>query len=106
MAVLDVTVGEVGRKKVDNGLVMVGRKRKRVVDEDADSAAGSEHEEEDEDEERGMGMGRKPAPSTVDSLSKDMKEVYALLQRGTARGRLLAEQVCTGTFIRHCCYSR
>ncbi|KAI0347296.1 MT-A70-domain-containing protein [Trametopsis cervina] len=93
MTVLDVTIGEVGRKKVDSGPVVVGRKRKRVVDEDADSAAGSEHEEEDEDEQGvGSGMGRKPAPSTVDSLSKDMKEVYALLQRGTARGRLLAEQ--------------
>lgn len=66
-----------------------GKKRKRVVDEDADSAAGDAEEEEKEDES----APRTTALSPLDGLSKEMREVYALLQKGTARGRLLAEQV-------------
>lgn len=91
LTVLDVRLGEshTGQRRVD---ASHGRKRKRVVDEDADSAAGDEDEEEEE--ERSEVAHRGPPPSTLDSLSKEMKEVYSLLQRGTARGRLLAEQVC------------
>ena len=66
-----------------------GKKRKRVLDEDADSAAGNVEEEEEDPRLKG------PAPSTLDSLSNEMREVYSLLQRGTAKGRLLAEQVST-----------
>ncbi|KAG6832914.1 hypothetical protein H0H92_004798 [Tricholoma furcatifolium] len=60
------------------------RKRKRVIDEDADSAAGDEEETYEE-----LGL---QATSALGSLNKDMREVYAILQRSTARGRLLAEQ--------------
>jgi mRNA (2'-O-methyladenosine-N6-)-methyltransferase len=64
-------------------------KRKRVRDEDADSAAGSGDEAEDAYEEE----LQKPC-TTLATLSKELKEVYAFLQRSTAKGRLLAEQVC------------
>jgi len=65
------------------------RKRKRVVDEDADSAAGDEEEtylDEDEDN-AGNNYG------SLANLSKEMREVYTILQKSTAKGRLLAEQV-------------
>lgn len=64
-------------------------KRKRVKDEDADSAAGSGDEAEDAYEEETS----KPC-TTLAILPKELKEVYAFLQRSTAKGRLLAEQVC------------
>ncbi|KAI0721817.1 MT-A70-domain-containing protein [Cerioporus squamosus] len=75
------------------------RKRKRVVDEDDDSAAGGADEEEatlDLKEKEAW----KPAPSTLESLNKTMKEVYALMQLPSAKGRLLAEQFrsITGSF--------
>ena len=71
------------------------RKRKRVIDEDADSAAGDENSDEQENSsELPPSNG---APSTLRSLSNELKEVYAILQKGTAKGRLLAEQVC------YCC---
>ena len=63
-------------------------KRKRVKDEDADSAAGSGDEAEDAYEEE----VQKPC-TTLANLPKELKEVYAFLQRSTAKGRLLAEQV-------------
>ncbi|KAH9894329.1 MT-A70-domain-containing protein [Cubamyces lactineus] len=74
----------------------VRRKRKRVVDEDDDSAAG--RAEEDETPERPESW--KPPPSTLESLSKTLKEVYNLMQQSTAKGRLLAEQFrsLTGSF--------
>ncbi|EMD41161.1 hypothetical protein CERSUDRAFT_111720 [Gelatoporia subvermispora B] len=64
------------------------RKRKRVIDEDADSAAGSDEEEPHEQSP----AVRKPPPSALASASKATKEAYALLQRSSAKGRLLAEQ--------------
>lgn len=66
------------------------RKRKRVVDEDADSAAGDDGADEDALEEP---MPVHAPSSTLGGLSKEMKEVYAILQKSTAKGRLLAEQV-------------
>ncbi|KAJ7095151.1 MT-A70-domain-containing protein [Mycena belliarum] len=60
------------------------RKRKRIVDEEADSAAGDEDAEDPSFES--------PAPTALGSLSKELREVYAIMQRGTAKGRLLAEQ--------------
>lgn len=66
------------------------RKRKWVIDEDADSAAGDEEDYEEED--------NAGASSAMANLNADMKEVIALLQKGTAKGRLLAEQVST-TFL-------
>ncbi|KAH9853695.1 MT-A70-domain-containing protein [Lenzites betulinus] len=67
----------------------VRRKRKRIVDEDDDSAVGRA-EEEDSPEQPEAAWN--PPPSTLESLSKTMKEVYNLMQRSTAKGRLLAEQ--------------
>ncbi|KAF8165010.1 MT-A70-domain-containing protein [Crassisporium funariophilum] len=67
------------------------RKRKRVVDEDADSAAGDE-EEEEEEEEGNAGLEDGRVGSTLANLSAEMREVYTILQRSTAKGRLLAEQ--------------
>jgi len=63
------------------------KKRKRVVDEDADSAAGGETAE-------GQEIVIPRTPSTpLAAFGKELKEVYAILQKGTAKGRLLAEQV-------------
>ncbi|KAA1466102.1 MT-A70-domain-containing protein [Dentipellis sp. KUC8613] len=62
------------------------KKRKRVVDEDADSAAGSGDEADEVVDEV-----KKPV-TALEGLSKDLKEVYAILQKSTAKGRLLAEQ--------------
>ncbi|KAG6844106.1 hypothetical protein H0H87_009712 [Tephrocybe sp. NHM501043] len=72
--------------EVASGDAVTSRKRKRVIDEEADSAAGDEETEETYEELETQGM------STLWSLSKDMREAYAILQRSTARGRLLAEQ--------------
>jgi mRNA (2'-O-methyladenosine-N6-)-methyltransferase len=83
----NLTVWEVG---LGPRRVNTGTKRKRVIDEEADSAAGSG--DEDEDETNGAG-GSGWAKSTLGGLSKEMRDVYALLQKGTARGKLLAEQV-------------
>lgn len=62
------------------------RKRKRVIDEDADSAAG------DDDAEDLLEDIVSQRATTLGSLSKELREVYSLLQKSTARGRLLAEQ--------------
>ncbi|KAF8076128.1 MT-A70-domain-containing protein [Lyophyllum atratum] len=70
-----------------SGDAATSRKRKRVIDEDADSAAGDDDTEDSYEDLPGT-----PTTSTLGSLSKDMREVYAILQRSTARGRLLAEQ--------------
>ena len=89
VTVLDVQLGQTSKcQAVTGGASAHGKKRKRVVDEDADSAAGVPEEEPSED----VGC-KKAMPSALDSLSKDMREVYSLMQRGTTKGRLLAEQV-------------
>jgi mRNA (2'-O-methyladenosine-N6-)-methyltransferase len=67
------------------------RKRKRApVDEEADSATG-----DGLDGHSSRSISRSPPPSTtpLGCLSKDLREVYAILQKSTARGRLLAERV-------------
>jgi len=66
--------------------VLGSRKRKRVVDEDADSAAGDEETLLEEDVLGG-------STSSLAKLSADMREAYMILQKSTAKGRLLAEQV-------------
>lgn len=63
------------------------RKRKRKIDEDADSA------EENEEPLKSPLVKTPPSASSLSKLSKNMQEIYALLQQGTARQRLLAEQV-------------
>jgi len=85
-----VTVTDVhlGSSNSTETVARVIGKRKRVRDEDADSAAGSGDEAEDAYEEE----SQKPC-TTLATLSKELKEVYAFLQRSTAKGRLLAEQV-------------
>jgi mRNA (2'-O-methyladenosine-N6-)-methyltransferase len=70
--------------------IISGTKRKRIIDEEADSAAGSENEDEDEGNAAGA-VGW--AKSTLGGLSREMRDVYALLQRSTAKGKLLAEHV-------------
>lgn len=100
LSVLDVRLGEshTAQTSID---ATHGRKRKRVVDEDADSAAGDAEEEQDNIET----PQKRPPPSTLDSLSKEMQEVYSLLQRGTSKSRLLAEQVCH-MILYHICIHR
>jgi mRNA m6A methyltransferase catalytic subunit len=65
------------------------KKRKRVVDEDADSAVGDEESYLDEEEDNA-----RDSHSSLANLSKEMREVYTILQKSTAKGRLLAERVC------------
>ena len=72
------------------GLQPGSRKRKRVVDEDADSAAGNDNDEEEEED---IGVGGSQS-STLANLTNQLREVYAILQKSTAKGKLLAEQVC------------
>ncbi|KAH9045631.1 MT-A70-domain-containing protein [Lactarius pseudohatsudake] len=84
VAVTDVQLGS--SSNTDTTARVTG-KRKRVKDEDADSAAGSGDEVDDAYEEE----VQKPC-TTLAILSKELKEVYAFLQRSTAKGRLLAEQ--------------
>lgn len=64
------------------------RKRKRVIDEDADSAAGDDEAEDSFEDVPGSQRA-----TTLGSLSKELRDVYSLLQKGTAKGRLLAERV-------------
>jgi len=83
----ELTIWEVGLGPRE---ISTGTKRKRVVDEEADSAAGSGGEDENEtNSASGFGW----AKSALGGLSKEMRDVYALLQKGTAKGKLLAEQV-------------
>lgn len=86
LTVMDVHLGS---QVSGSALAALTRKRKRVVDEDADSAAGN-----DPDEQDSFDAPMSPGSSTLGNLSKEMKEVYTILQMGTAKGRLLAEQVC------------
>lgn len=68
------------------------RKRKRPpVDEEADSAAG---DDPDERSSRSISHSPPPAATPLANLGKELREVYAILQRATAKGRLLAERVC------------
>ncbi|KAH9921280.1 MT-A70-domain-containing protein [Amylocystis lapponica] len=90
LTVMEVHLGDAYKGAPSPSLFPQGRKRKRVVDEEADSAA-SDADEEDERVEQARAE-LQPSPSTLASLSKDMKEVYNILQRSTAKGRLLAEQ--------------
>ncbi|KAI9574882.1 MT-A70-domain-containing protein [Boletus coccyginus] len=80
------------------------RKRKRPpVDEEADSAAG-----DDPDERSSRSITRSPPPSATPlaNLGKELREVYAILQRATAKGRLMAERFCAphGSFSPVCSY--
>ncbi|KAJ3556681.1 hypothetical protein NP233_g11923 [Leucocoprinus birnbaumii] len=82
----ELTIWEVG---LGPRKINTGTKRKRVIDEEADSAAGSGGEDEDETNTSG---GSGWARSALGGLNKEMRDVYALLQKGTAKGKLLAEQ--------------
>lgn len=88
MTVMDVALGA-GHAA---GLGIAPRKRKRVVDEDADSAAGDEDEQDSLEAAPG-------SSTTLGNLSKELKEVYTILQQSTAKGRLLAEQVTALRFF-------
>ena len=68
------------------------KKRKRPpVDEEAESREGSEHGQSSLEEEEIPPP--KPTVSSLSNLNKEMKEIYEILQKPTAKGRLLAEQV-------------
>lgn len=86
LCVMDVRLGNASQSLFPGE---IPRKRKRVVDEDADSASGGE----DADELSSFGDDATMPSTTLGALSKEMREVYSILQKGTARGRLLAEQV-------------
>ncbi|KAI9001259.1 MT-A70-domain-containing protein [Trametes punicea] len=89
LTVMDVQLGAPrGGTSASSLQMTIRRKRKRVVDEDDDSAVGRAEEEETPERSEAW----KPPPSTLESLSKTVKEVYNLMQQGTAKGRLLAEQ--------------
>lgn len=79
------------------------RKRKRVVDEDADSAAG-DGEDEDEPFVSGqsdfISLDGPTGGSTLANLSPEMRKVYTFMQKGTAKGRLLAERVSLNSMSR------
>ncbi|KAF8665713.1 hypothetical protein AX16_000163 [Volvariella volvacea WC 439] len=66
------------------------RKRKRVVDEDADSASGGGDGGGDDDAFEDAPTVQKI--SKLSRLSKELREVYSIMQQSTAKGRLLAEQ--------------
>lgn len=74
-----------------NSRSLNSRKRKRApIDEDADSAAG------DNPDETSSSNGDNDylnVNTPLGSLSKDLREVYTILQKSTAKGRLLAERV-------------
>jgi len=77
------------------------RKRKRPpVDEEADSAAG------DDADERSSTNSPPPSATPLAILGKELREVYAILQRATAKGRLMAERFCSphGSFSPVCSY--
>ncbi|KAK7061511.1 MT-A70-domain-containing protein [Favolaschia claudopus] len=84
LTVMDVSLVPSSAARTALGESLNPRKRKRVVDEEADSAAGDDDPEDSSFES--------PLPTTMGSLSKELREVYALMQKGTAKGRLLAEQ--------------
>ncbi|KAG1755982.1 MT-A70-domain-containing protein [Suillus lakei] len=67
------------------------RKRKRApIDEDADSAAGNNPDEISSSNGENDSFISMNTP--LGSLCRDLKEVYAILQKSTAKGRLLAER--------------
>lgn len=75
-----------------SGAVSNPKKRKRPpVDEEAESREGSEHGHSSLEEEEIRPP--KPTVSSLSNLNKEMKEIYDILQKPTAKGRLLAEQV-------------
>jgi mRNA m6A methyltransferase catalytic subunit len=76
---LPTTINESGHESINL------RKRKRIVDEEADSAAGDEPDEPLE--------VSSTQRSALAGLTKEQREAYAVIQRETAKGRLLAEQV-------------
>lgn len=87
--VLTIADVHLGNASVDT---LNPRKRKRLpVDEEADSAAG-----DDPDEHSSRSISHSPPPSATPlaNLGKELREVYSILQRATAKGRLLAERVC------------
>jgi mRNA (2'-O-methyladenosine-N6-)-methyltransferase len=86
LTVMDVSLAPSGVSRTALGESLNPRKRKRVVDEEADSAAGDDDVED---------ISFESVSTTLGSLSKEVREAYAIMQKGTAKGRLLAEQVCT-----------
>ncbi|KAF9247026.1 MT-A70-domain-containing protein [Melanogaster broomeanus] len=98
LTILDIHLGNATADTTNS------RKRKRApADEEADSANGY-----DLDERSSRSVSGSPPPSTtpLGSLSKELREVYAILQQSTAKGRLLAERfrLLHGSFDPICSY--
>ena len=94
LTIMDVQLGVPSRGQTERPQATpMRRKRKRVVDEDDDSAVGRTQDQEAEESTPEKLEPWRPPPSTLESLSKSMKEVYTLMQQSTAKGKLLAEQV-------------
>lgn len=98
LSVLDITLAQSGASFTSaeggGGEASNSRKRKRVIDEEADSAAGGEDGDDSFEDDL------EPQPNTpLKSLSKELRDVYTILQQSTARGRLLAEQVSISIII-------
>ena len=86
--VLTITDVHLGNAMAD---MVNSRKRKRPpVDEEADSAAGDDRDAD----ERSSTNSPPPSATPLANLGKELREVYAILQRATAKGRLMAERVC------------
>ncbi|KAH7887995.1 MT-A70-domain-containing protein [Phlebopus sp. FC_14] len=82
LTIVDVHIGSASSDTVNP------RKRKRPpVDEEADSADG-----DDEYSSRSTSHSPPPSGTPLGNLTKELKEVYAILQKSTAKGRLLAER--------------
>ncbi|KAF8631214.1 hypothetical protein AX15_002545 [Amanita polypyramis BW_CC] len=83
-----ITVLDYSFESSDNACGITNtRKRKRVIDEDDDSAAGDTVDDASAYETSGT-----PTASTLANLNGEMREAYSILQRSTAKRRLLAEQ--------------
>lgn len=88
-SVLTITDVHFGNTMAD--MVNIRKRKRPPIDEEADSAAG-----DDPDEHSSRSITHSPPPSATPlaNMGKELREVYAILQRATAKGRLMAERVC------------
>ena len=83
LSVIDITLQTTGSSA---NATFTARKRKRQVDEEDDSAAGTDEEVEREEHTAVV-------QNQLSNVSKEMREAFTIILKGTARGRLVAEQV-------------
>ncbi|KAL1676437.1 MT-A70-domain-containing protein [Schizophyllum commune] len=82
LSVIDITLQTAGSSA---NATFTARKRKRQVDEEDDSAAGTDEEVEREEHTAVV-------QNQLSNVSKEMREAFTIILKGTARGRLVAEQ--------------